>query len=404
MPDQATDQPTDPTDLEERMAEVLRLLGEGPGGADSLRSAAAALAEAVAAAAAYRNATTREALALSRGELKARIQSRGPAANALRSIQSTLRHLSYQAGAVADGDLSIEIYGLGPLGEAFNRMAQQLRENRDAIEAKNAQLAERNAALEEAYGIIDHQFRVVGDIQVSLLPERPPDIVGFDVATHYRAATRAGGDYFDYFPLDDGRWGVMVADVSGHGAPAAVVMAMTRVILHIVHEAWSGAADAPSREPAPILARLNQELCENILSGMFVTCCYGVLDPAARTFTYASAGHPPPVVLEADSHRAAAQDAEGSFPLGIVEGAEYETAVLALPPGTGLVIYTDGITEAFNDAQEQFGETRLMEAVSAADPAASAIRDAILHALDAYRGPVELADDTTLVVLHSLAE
>ena len=272
---------------------------------------------------------------------------------------------------------------------------QRLRARRDAIEVKNAQLAERSRQVQRAYELLDHEFKVVADVQVSLLPPRVPEIPGFEGATHYRPATRAGGDYFDFFGLSQGRWGVLVADVSGHGAPAAVVMAMTRVILH---------TSSRMQPPDQVLADVNDALCSNILSGQFVTCCYGVLDPGARTFAFASAGHPAPLLYDPASGRAQTCATPGGFPLGIDSDAHYAAGSVALAPGSVLVFYTDGITEALSQEGEQFGEARLTRAIEArAGDGAEAVREGILAALDAHRGSVDLADDTTLVILRALA-
>ena len=269
---------------------------------------------------------------------------------------------------------------------------RRLRASRDLIEVKNSQLTERSQQLQEAYDQLDHEFQAVRDVQISLLPAPAPEIPGFEGATHYRPATRAGGDYFDFFRLPEDQWGVLVADVSGHGAPAAVVMAMTHAILHTTSQ----------KVPAEhIVGYLNDALSKIIESGQFVTCCYGVLDPGTRCFTFTSAGHNPPLHYDVSSRRVHVCDSDSGLPLGISEGTEYSASSVELKPGSVLLLYTDGITEAFNEQDEEFGIARLTTVVEKEGPhGAAQVRDAILAALDEHRGSVDFVDDTTLVVLR----
>ena len=271
---------------------------------------------------------------------------------------------------------------------------RRLRARRDALDLRNAQLAERSREVREAYGLLDRELKAVAEVQVSLLPVRVPDIPGFEVATHYRPAARAGGDYFDFLALPDGRWAVLIADVSGHGAPAAVVMAMMRVVLHTLSR---------TSPPDRVLADVNVVLCQNILSDHFVTCCYGILDPAAGTFAFASAGHPAPLYFDQESRHARPCAMENGLPLGVDPEARYVAATVSCPPGSMLALYTDGITEAFGPDGQQFGTARLAAAVEAhAARGVAGARDATLAALEAHRDAIELADDTALVLLRAL--
>ena len=141
--------------------------------------------------------------------------------------------------------------------------------------------------LKDAYEIVERELKVVADIQRSLLPQVLPKIPTLELAAYYRTSRWAGGDYYDFFPLPDGRWGILIADVSGHGTPAAVMMAITHSLAHAC--------------PGP---RTRRPLCSGMSTGafdrytasneVFVTAFYGVYDPAKRTLTYSSAGHNPP--------------------------------------------------------------------------------------------------------------
>src|SRR4030095_14229869 len=142
--------------------------------------------------------------------------------------------------------------------------------------------------LTKALGALDRELQAVGEIQRSLLPQDLPQIPGYEIATYYQTSRRAGGDYYDFFPLPGGWWGVFIADVSGHGAGAAVLMAITHSIVH----SYPG----PPAPAATMLEFVNRKLADRYTGelGSFVTAFYGIYDPAQRRLSYSSAGHPPP--------------------------------------------------------------------------------------------------------------
>jgi sigma-B regulation protein RsbU (phosphoserine phosphatase) len=244
--------------------------------------------------------------------------------------------------------------------------------------------------LKRAVEDLDREFRTVAELQAGFLPAGPPDLAGFDVATHYRPAERAGGDYFDFLALPNGCCGVLIADVSGHGAPAAVVMAMVRLLVHT-----SGRLTPPQE----VLAELNKALAPNIPSREFVTACYGVVDPGARRFEYALAGHAPPIVFGPQGvHPAPGEDAGPA--LGLLPRAAYACHVLDVAAGGGFVLYTDGISESRNLQDEEFGEDGIARAVAAAGTSQpSAIGDQLLAALREHRGADTFDDDVTFIIL-----
>ena len=188
-----------------------------------------------------------------------------------------------------------------------------------------------------AWAALDREFQTVGEIQKSLLPHALPPIDGCELATYYQTSARAGGDYYDFFPLDGGEWGLFIADVSGHGTPAAVLMAITHALAH----AQPGRHTPPSK----LLECLNDALTRSYTrGGTFVTAFYGVLDPATRRLTYAAAGHNPPRLVRGD--RIVSLNENGGLPLGILEDQSYDQAAVTLKEGDLLLLYTDGITEA----------------------------------------------------------
>lgn len=208
--------------------------------------------------------------------------------------------------------------------------------------------------LSAALAALDRELQTVGQIQRSLLPDSLPKIDGFQLAAFYDTSARAGGDYYDFFPLDGGkRWGILIADVSGHGTPAAVVMA----VLHaIAHEKQPDHA-SPSR----LLSNVSAALARCYTNGrMFVTAFYAILDPAKKTLTYARAGHNPPRLMR--DGKIIELNEVGDLPLGILDiTPEYHETTIDLKPNDLLLFYTDGITEHAAPTREQFGVARLDE-------------------------------------------
>ena len=169
----------------------------------------------------------------------------------------------------------------------YAAMALTLSFLRDHVVAVRA-LADR---LSDANRLLDREALAVGRLQRELLPDALPRIPGYEWSVHYETCTRAGGDYYDFTALADGRIGILIADASGHGAPATVLMAMTRTLLH------TGTERSPT--PDRVLTRLNREMGRLLPDGWFVTACFAILDPPSGSLEYSLAGHAPPVVMRA---------------------------------------------------------------------------------------------------------
>lgn len=246
--------------------------------------------------------------------------------------------------------------------------------------------------LQRAYQALDREFKTVGEIQRSLLPAELPLIPSMDLAAYYRPSERAGGDYYDFFPLPDGKWGIFLADVSGHGTPAAVLMAVTHCIAH-THP-------GPRVPPARLLEYLNRQLATLYTNqnGNFVTAFYGVYDPGNRLLTYASAGHNPPRLKRCQDGSLLALDGSSGFPLGIFADATYEECTLPLQRGDQIIFYTDGVTEAHNPAGEMFGTERLDHVLEDCSLQASALLDSLLHSVEEFTVGHPADDDRTLIV------
>ncbi len=246
---------------------------------------------------------------------------------------------------------------------------------------------------EAAYAELDYEMKRVAKIQRALLPANLPDIKGVDIAVSYKTAARAGGDYYDFFDLGDGRWGMLIADVSGHGAAAAVVMAITRTMLHSqCHEGTS---------PGKVLSDVNHQLaCQaERYDSAFVTAFYGVYDPRNKSLTYACAGHCPPLVVGRGGQVRELDKAQ-ALPLAVMNDTEYPESTSRLESGDTMILYTDGITEATNAAGEQYGHKRLLACVCANAPNAQYIVDCVTKNLLAYTAMAPAIDDQTLLALR----
>jgi serine phosphatase RsbU (regulator of sigma subunit) len=240
---------------------------------------------------------------------------------------------------------------------------------------------------------LERELRVVGDLQRQLLPPRPPSILGYSWEHHYETSTRAGGDYYDFFPQPDGRVGVIVADAAGHGAPAAVLMAMVRTLLY--------AAPGPLREPDRVLAHLGHQLGRALPQGSFVTACYALLDPPSGHVEYAVAGHQAPIVVRGDSGTLVTLPSRGGLPFGQLPAFPFESGLTSLGPGDVLVLYTDGVTEAMSRSLELFGEDRFRDVLlDAAKCPLPEMRRRVLAAIMAHVDGAPLSDDLTLILLR----
>jgi len=238
---------------------------------------------------------------------------------------------------------------------------------------------------------IEQQLKIAREVQASLLPAGAPVVPGYDIAGLNLPAWDIGGDYFDYFPLADGCLGLVIADVSGKGVPAALLMATFRAALR---------SEVRKNRPIPALIReVHGTLVESMDTSRFVSTVYGVLDPRLGTFTYVNCGHNPPMLLRARGDRELLPT--GRPALGMFGGEPIDARIVRLDPGDTLLLYTDGVVELTDASlEEAFGETRLARALSdsAALPA-SEIIGALVSATRAHAGRERYDDDFTLVVV-----
>jgi sigma-B regulation protein RsbU (phosphoserine phosphatase) len=221
-------------------------------------------------------------------------------------------------------------------------------------------------------------------IQQALLPKTSPCIPGFTVSGLSIPVGAVGGDWYDFIPMEKGRWGLVLADVSGKGTAAALLMSATRGMLRSLVEA--------ACTPGEVLGKLNRLLVEDFPAGRFVTMVYGVLDPAKRTLTFANAGHPRPLLLAGES--AQFLDVERGIPLGLGPG-DFSEVEVKFPVGSRLVFYSDGITEALNQTDEEYGLVRLQEHFSRTDASA----ESLLEDVRSFTDGSCLRDDASVILV-----
>jgi serine phosphatase RsbU (regulator of sigma subunit) len=263
------------------------------------------------------------------------------------------------------------------------RVAERTEQLKSAMARQQEEAQERER--------IEQELRVARLIQQTLLPRSVPRHPGYDVAAYYRPAREVGGDFYDFLELEDGRLGLVVGDATGHGVPAALMMANTQSVLRAV-------AQSGGSEPGRILAEVNEVLLAYIPPSMFVTCFYAILDPKSGTLRYANAGHDLPYLWHGcDCEELRAR----GMPLGLMPGMIYEEKEIVLDTGEGVLFYSDGLVEAHNPEGEMFGFPRLRALIAQHGEEERALRDFLMKELHSFTGEEwEQEDDITLVTLR----
>lgn len=242
---------------------------------------------------------------------------------------------------------------------------------------------------------IEKELAIARDIQRSFLPAKAPDLPGFDLAGASITHDEVGGDYYDFIPVSDARLGLAIADVSGKGIPAALLMAGFRMaLLAEIRNEFAIRA---------VMRKANALMHESTERDKFVTMFYGVLDWKNRVLIFSNAGHNPPLLMREDGTTEALHD--GGVALGVLPEASYDERPVALRSGDVLVLYTDGVSEAEDAVNAQFGTERLEQVVRAhrGEPAARIV-DAVVQAVEQWAGERGPSDDLTLLVLRVLPE
>jgi len=239
---------------------------------------------------------------------------------------------------------------------------------------------------------IEQELKVARLIQQTLLPKTLPELPGYDVAAYYQPAREVGGDFYDFLDLEDGRFGLVVGDVTDKGVPAALVMATTRTMLR--------AAAQRLDTPGEVLQRVNDVLVQEIPPNMFVTCLYAILERESGRLVYANAGHDLPYRRRAGRSAGAEELRATGMPLGLMPGMGYEEKEIVLEKGESVLFYSDGLVEAHDPRREMFGFPRLQGLVGAQRSGGSSLISFLLSELRRFTGEGwEQEDDITLVTL-----
>ena len=252
-----------------------------------------------------------------------------------------------------------------------------------AVAVDNAQRIQRERRQTQ---VLHDEQEEARRIQQDLLPRSAPELAGFGLEAACVPVGAVGGDWYDYIPLSGGRWGIVLADVSGKGMPAALLMSAARGIVRSLAPLANG--------PGEVLARVNQSLLNDFPRGRYVTMIYAVLDPAARTLTFASAGHPWPLLCHGSEVRPLHTDA--GMPLGMFPG-EYTEHTVKFCPDFRLLFYTDGISEALNREEQEFGSERLAAFIAAHDCSIPRL----MQAVHEFTEIGAQQDDATVILLRS---
>ena len=238
---------------------------------------------------------------------------------------------------------------------------------------------------------LQNELDVASNIQQSILPTELPRESDYQMFGSMKSARNVGGDFFDVVRLPDRRVGLAIADVSDKGVPAALFMMSTRTLL-------KGAAIG-AINPGDVMETVNQLLCEDNEAAMFVTLLYAVFDPETGRLTYANGGHNPPLIVHADNTSTLLPPTEG-LALGLLPDYEYQQKTVTVEPGESLILYTDGVTEAMNADEEEFGVERLQQIFKGSYPReAYAITQSIFDAVDEFAGDTPQSDDVTCLTL-----
>lgn len=302
----------------------------------------------------------------------------------------------------------------------MQEMSERLRNSENAalrdLQEKNRQLAASRDALAVAYQELqvaqaqiiqkeklEHEMNMARRIQASMLPKEVPTLEGWQLAAYWQPARSVSGDFYDFIPFPDGRWGLVIGDVTDKGVPAALVMATTRSVIR------STALSAPVRipegsgslsdgvvSPGEILVRVNELLVPDMPANMFVTCLFAILDPSSGLLRFANAGHNIPYKR---SVQGVSELHARGMPLGLLTGMTYEENETGIEPGDQVLFYSDGLVEAHNPKREMFGSPRLRENFAA--HTAGSLIDELVRQLGEFSGPGwDQEDDVTLVTLE----
>jgi sigma-B regulation protein RsbU (phosphoserine phosphatase) len=267
--------------------------------------------------------------------------------------------------------------------------------------ASNAAIAIENARLYQVAvekGRMERELQMAHAVQASLLPRETPQMPGWEFEARWQPARQVSGDYYDFIALDGEQLGLVIADVSDKGMPAAVFMALTRSTVR--------ATVSHLLSPADSISEANRLICADSADGMFVTLFYGLLDPSSGKLTYVNAGHNPPLLCRAGEHGEAGLLDElrpTGMALGVVEDCTFAQRTVHLQPGDSVLLYTDGVTDATDKGLRCFGLDRLRRVILDHQPAPVADMVAVLErTIDDFTGSAIQFDDIAILAVKRL--
>lgn len=265
--------------------------------------------------------------------------------------------------------------------------------------ASSAAIAIENARLYQVAvekGRLERELQMARQVQLSLLPASLPEAPGWEFSARWLPARQVAGDFYDFIPGADGRLGIVVADVSDKGMPAALFMALSRSLLRASLE--------PGQSPASSIQRANRLICQDSTSGMFITLFYALLDPSTGQVAYVNAGHNPALLFKRGKHPgqgALSRLGRTGMAMGVEAEASYTEQTLTLNPGDFLALYTDGVTDALDPQGRSFDMDRLESAVLAhREESAQQIGAALESAIRDFTGGAPVFDDITLLIVR----
>ncbi len=285
---------------------------------------------------------------------------------------------------------------IGRMARVFTNMAKVVLEREERLDQlvreRTAELVEKNTELEKAQAQINSELEVAQHMQQTILPSEFPEHPNWAGYAEMTAARQVGGDFYDFFQLDDHRIGVVMADVSGKGVPAAFFMAVARTVLQA--EAMKGGS------PGQVMEEANNQICRDNPLELFVTVFYGILDARTGEFHYANAGHNAPMLVDR-AGTITELEGTGGMALGVLDEMPYEEARLHLADGDTVFLFTDGVTEAFNEAGEEFTEPRLMAALEGGQELeVDALAKSVVATVKRFAGAAPQSDDLTCLSLR----
>jgi serine phosphatase RsbU (regulator of sigma subunit) len=291
----------------------------------------------------------------------------------------------------------IGLFSLGDLksGKFYNSQDIELLNtisNQGAVAIENARLFEENLEKQR----MEEELAIAHELQTSMLPATCPQLSGFEIAAVSIPAREVGGDFYDFIEIDDDQLGLVIGDVTGKSVSGALVMSSSRSVFRMLSE------EKPS--VGENMIRANRRIKKDIKSGMFVALLYAVLDANDKSLSMCSAGQTQPVYRSAKTGRTSLLETQGdTFPLGILDEAQYEETRLKLDTGDKIIFYTDGIVEAMNEDEEFFGFEQLLSIVKQSESStAEAMLNEILDHIKDFTGNAPQHDDITVIVLHAV--